>query len=108
MDTTWTLSLPERGTIVMHQVEDVAPLFAVIGDMAANGESTRTFAPGEFVVTSTVAGTGIIPEESGTGEFADIEGTFTEMSEVFSVSPAFLGGTGTLELIGTLTLTLDD
>jgi hypothetical protein len=77
--TTYTLTLPGRGTLVLQQTEDFGPLFAEIFDMIGDGEFVRSYDP-PFEVLTTKPGTGRIL--GGTGEFAHAKGTWTELDIV--------------------------
>jgi hypothetical protein len=77
--STYTLTLPGRGTLMLAQVEDFTPLFAELFDMIANQESIRDYDP-PFSVITTMPGTGRIV--GGTGEFEHARGTWTELNDV--------------------------
>ncbi|MDY6999095.1 MAG: hypothetical protein SW019_21075 [Actinomycetota bacterium] len=82
MYTTWTLTLPGRGTIFLYQIEDgrdfareiVVPALTGVREFHADGE------PYYFVTTAgpNPDGTGQIV--GGTRDFAGISGTFRELS----------------------------
>lgn len=66
--TTYTLTLPGRGTLMLAQEEDLTVLLVEVNDMIANQQTVRSYDP-PLVVLSTIAGTDRII--GGTGEFAD-------------------------------------
>ena len=74
----WVFKVPGRGTLMVAQTESPAVLVSIIEDMAANGETERSFDPPNKVAT-TVPGTGRVV--AGVGEFEGLTGTFTEYNE---------------------------
>jgi hypothetical protein len=77
--TTYTLTLPGRGTLMLEQTEDFSPLFAEIYDMLDDAELVRSYDP-PLAVLTTKPGTGRIV--GGTGEFAHARGSWTELDIV--------------------------
>lgn len=74
--TTYTITVPGRGTLMLKQREDVSGLLDRANDMIANEDHVRTFDPPLEIVT-TIPGTGLIV--GGSGEFA---GAFGFMREI--------------------------
>ncbi|WP_099023726.1 hypothetical protein [Mycolicibacterium palauense] len=102
MYTSWTLTLPGRGTIFMYEIEDgskfarevVIPALTGVREFQADGE------PYYFVTTDgpNPDGTGQII--GGTGDFAGISGHFRELSWLRSfTSDGAMTGRFALELV---------
>ena len=73
--STFTLTLPGRGTLFIEGVQDVEPFYDQLWDMLASGDLVRTFDP-PLTVVSTVPRTGRIV--GGSGEFARVRGVWRE------------------------------
>jgi hypothetical protein len=73
--TTYTITIPGRGTLMLKQTEDISGLLDEVNDMIANTETIRTFDPPLEIVT-TISGTGRII--GGTGEFECADGYMQE------------------------------
>lgn len=94
--TAWTLAIPGRGMIYLHQIERSGRLVTdIIGPTMATGKPWS----GDWTVTTTV---GPLPDGrgrivGGSGEFADIAGSFVEVDRLtnYSVDGVL---TGTVEL----------
>ena len=97
----WSFKLPNRGTVVVNQVEDFTAIIAEIMDMVANSEAERYLDP-PLLLTTTIPGTGKIT--GGTGEFEGKTGTFKEINEIYYLSLA----TGSIGVNITLEVTYDD
>lgn len=82
-ETTYTLTIPGRGTIVFGQEEDFAWLIDEVDQMVADGEPIRSFDP-PLVELSTIPGTGRII--GGTGEFAHAFGFALEYGIVNQIN----------------------
>jgi hypothetical protein len=82
-DTTYTLTLPDRGTLMLKQVEDFSAPFAEIADMIASEEYIRTYDP-PLVFVTTVPLTGQVV--GGSGEFSDAEGYMLEIDIVHGIN----------------------
>ncbi|NVB40557.1 hypothetical protein G6O69_22135 [Pseudenhygromyxa sp. WMMC2535] len=80
--TTFTLTLPERGTLMFGEQEDIAPLLDEVNDMDASQDYVRTYDPPRVDV-STIPGTGRII--GGTGEFENITGSAIEIGVTHSI-----------------------
>ena len=102
MYTSWTLTLPGRGTVFLYEIEDgrnfareiVIPALTGVREFHADGD------PYYFVTTDgpNPDGTGQIV--GGTGEFAGISGTFRELSWLESfTSDGHMVGRFALELV---------
>ncbi|WP_374595352.1 hypothetical protein [Sphingosinicella sp.] len=94
--TAWTLAIPGRGMIYLHQIERSGRLVTdIVGPTMATGKPWS----GDWTVTTTVgplpSGRGRIV--GGSGEFADIAGSFVEVDRLthYSVDGVL---TGTVEL----------
>lgn len=96
--STWTLTVPGRGTLLLSQREDLTLLAQILGDMQATGQLERTYEPPLEVVTTL--GAGIVV--GGTGEFAGARGSFREVDFVESLSLL----TGALRVTDRLELSL--
>lgn len=96
MDTTWTLTLPGRGTIFLAERENAAQ-FAREAVMPALLFDKPLTEPMTFVTTAGPAadGTGLIV--GGTGEFHGITGHFVEVTHLRGFSKQ-TGIDGTIEL----------
>jgi len=82
VDTTYTLTIPGRGTLMLGQQEGLEEFLGEIDDMMASQEYVRTFNP-PLVMVNTTPGTGHII--GGTGEFAGSRGTAIEVGFVYSI-----------------------
>lgn len=100
-ETTYTLTLPGRGTLMLAQLEDFAPLFAEIGDMLADGELVRDYDPPLSVITTKPQTGRII---GGTGEFLGARGSWTELDVVHRFD--LVGRT--FDIDGVLEITFDE
>jgi hypothetical protein len=78
--TAYTLTIPGRGTLMLAQQEEFAYMFDVVDDMVADQEFVREFNP-PLVHIHTVPGSARII--GGTGEFADIKGSWREISIIY-------------------------
>lgn len=76
-ETTYTLTLPERGTLMLSHEEEFAYLFEEINDMIANQEMVRIYDP-PLIKIHTVPGSGRLV--GGTGEFRHTFGVWREIS----------------------------
>lgn len=74
--TTYTITIPGRGTLMLRQREDLSWLLGEVTDMFANEEFVREYDP-VHVQINTIPGTGWIV--GGTGEFAGSMGVFREV-----------------------------
>ena len=97
----WTIKVPNRGMVIVTQIEDFTPLIAEIMDMLANGETERYFDP-PFTLETTSPGTGKIV--GGVGEFEGATGTFREINWLHYIDIA----NGTLDVDGQLEITFDN
>jgi hypothetical protein len=80
MDTTWTVTLPGRGTIFLSEVEDASE-FAKKAVIPALKEGKDWTTPWTFITTvGPKDGKGVVV--GGTGEFAGVTGTFTEVTKL--------------------------
>lgn len=77
--TTYTLTIPDRGTLMLRQEEEFAYLLEEVADMVASEELIRTYNP-PLVNVHTVPGSGWIV--GGTGEFDFAFGLMREYSIV--------------------------
>ncbi len=98
--STWTLTVPGRGTLFLSQEETLAPLVQFISEMVAAGQPERTWDP-PFVLTTTLPGTGGVV--GGTGEFKNAHGTFREVDSLHFISLI----TGALRVTDTIIIELD-
>lgn len=96
--STWTITIPGRGTLFLSQREDLTLLVQIIGDMLGHGEYDRTYDPP--LETTTTIGAGDIV--GGTGDFAHAHGSFLEVDRVRHLSLA----TGALQVDDRLVLDL--
>lgn len=85
-DTDWTVVLPARGALFLHQQEHSGELFPkVVEPTLASGEDWR----GDWIVTTTVGprpdGRGVIV--GGTGEFEGARGSFVEIDRLTRFTP---------------------
>jgi hypothetical protein len=78
--TTYTLTIPGRGTLMLAQEEEFAYMFDVVDDMIAEQEFVREFNP-PLVNVHTVPGSARIV--GGTGEFTDVKGYWREISTIY-------------------------
>jgi hypothetical protein len=97
--STWTLTIPGRGTLFLTQDETLAPLFGFLTEMVAAGQLERTWDP-PYVLTTTLPRTGLVV--GGTGEFAHAHGRFREVDALHRISLL----TGALEVTDTLVIDL--
>jgi len=97
----WTLKVPNRGTILVTQIEDFTPFIDILMEMIANGETERYFDP-PFLMETTSPGSGKIV--GGVGEFEGATGTFREINWVHYASIE----NGTLDVDVQLEITFDD
>lgn len=74
--TTYTITIPGRGTLMLRQRETLSWLLGEFTDMFANEEFVREYDP-VYVQINTIPGTGWIV--GGTGEFAGSMGVFREV-----------------------------
>jgi hypothetical protein len=81
--TTYTLTIPGRGTIMLAHDEEFAYLFEELDDMVADQEFVREFDP-PLVNIHTVPGSAKII--GGTGEFDHIKGSWREISLVYELN----------------------
>jgi hypothetical protein len=79
-ETTYTLTIPGRGTLMLAQREEFAYMFEEINDMVADQEFVREFDP-PLVNIHTVPGSARII--GGTGEFAHVKGFWREISIIY-------------------------
>jgi hypothetical protein len=77
--TTYTLTIPGRGTLMLSQEEEFAYLLEEVADMVATQEFVRSYDP-PLVNIHTVPGSGRVI--GGTGEFAQAKGLMREYSIV--------------------------
>lgn len=80
--TTYTLTLPGRGTLMLKQQEDIGPLLAEVAEMGATQDLVREYNP-PWVMLSTIPGTGRIV--GGTGEFAHAKGVVREFGVTYGI-----------------------
>lgn len=73
--TSYMLTLPGRGTLVLEAVQDASPFYDEIVDMVSSEDLVRSWDPPLTIVT-TVPGTGRVI--GGTGEFANTRGVWRE------------------------------
>ncbi|PRP90994.1 hypothetical protein ENSA5_60690 [Enhygromyxa salina] len=81
--TTFTLTLPGRGTLMLSQIEDTSVYFAEVEDMIADEEYIRSFDP-PLVAVTTVQGTGRVI--GGTGEFRHARGRMREIDYLYEAN----------------------
>jgi hypothetical protein len=82
-ETTFTLTLPDRGTLMLAQQEDFSIPFGEIEDMLASQEFIRTYDP-PLVFTTTVPCSGTVI--GGTEEFAGASGWMLEVDIVHEIN----------------------
>lgn len=82
-DTTYTITLPDRGTMLASQEENFAPIFGEINDMVANQEFVRSYSPPLTVVTTSFGSGELL---GGTGEFADQKGFMIEINFISEIN----------------------
>lgn len=83
--TTYTLTIPGRGTLMLRQREDLGVVFDEINDMVSSAELVRTYDP-PWIVLTTVPGTGRIV--GGSGEFTFAKGIMREFDVVHQINLA--------------------
>lgn len=93
-ETTYTLTLPERGTLMLAQTEDLAPFLAEINDMIATNDLIRSYDP-PMVIVNSIPGTGRII--GGTGEFEHADGHAREIGVTHEIN--LIEGSFDLEVI---------
>jgi hypothetical protein len=98
--TSYMLTLPGRGALMLEATQDVTPFYEEIADMISSGDPAdlvRSFEPPLTIVT-TVPGTGRII--GGTGEFANTRGVWREIQALHGLDliERTLADTLTLEL----------
>lgn len=81
--TTYTLTLPDRGTLMFGQQEDFTEFLGEIDDMITSQEYIRTYDPPLFLV-NTIPGTGQVI--GGTGEFAGAQGAAIELGLIHGIN----------------------
>jgi hypothetical protein len=81
-ETTYTLTIPGRGSLMLAQGEEFAYMFEEINDMVADQEFVREFDP-PLVNIHTVPGSARII--GGTGEFAHVKGFWREISIIYKL-----------------------
>lgn len=81
-DTTYTLTIPGRGTLMLEQRESFEILVDTINDMIADQEYQRTFNP-PIVEVLTLPGQGKVV--GGTGEFAHDHGVWVEIGIIHGI-----------------------
>lgn len=80
MDTTWTVTIPGRGTLFLSEVEDASE-FAKKAVIPALRDGKDWTVPWTFVTTAgPIDGKGAIV--GGTGEFQGVSGTFLEVTKL--------------------------
>lgn len=82
-DSTYMLTLPGRGTLMLKHTEDFTVYFAEIDDMVADEDYIRVFDPPLPAVT-TVPQSGKIV--GGSGEFAGAKGKMKEIDMLYEVN----------------------
>ncbi|MEM8662486.1 MAG: hypothetical protein AAGF35_16495 [Pseudomonadota bacterium] len=82
--TDWTIMLAERGSLYVHQWEQVADVHQVAFESAASGTAWTGNVRAETTVGPLPNGRGLIV--GGTGEFAGAVGEFIETAELRSIS----------------------
>ena len=74
--TTYTLTIPGRGTLMLRHEEDLSFLLDEVNDMLAKQEYVRVFDP-PLVVVNTIPGTGKVV--GGSKEFKNAKGVWREI-----------------------------
>jgi hypothetical protein len=80
--TTYTVTLPGRGTLMLSQRESFQVLIDAVNDMVADQEFVRVFNP-PIVVVSTIPGTGKVV--GGSGEFEGKTGVWQDINLVYEI-----------------------
>lgn len=80
--TSYTLTLPDRGTLFLYQRESFQILLDAVDDMIADGELVRTFDP-PLVEVLTIPGTGRVV--GGSEEFLGAIGVMQEIGIVYKI-----------------------
>lgn len=101
--TTYSLTLPNRGTLMLDQEENFGPIFAEVNDMVATGQFVRNFSP-PLVVVTTSPGSGKVI--GGTDEFADFDddGVMAEIDYIYQIDLV----NGTADILDVLVVGYDD
>ena len=81
-DTTWTVTVPTRGTLIMTQRESFQVLIDEIDDMVANQDLVRVYNP-PLIELLTIPGTGKVA--GGTGDFANAGGVMIELGVIYEI-----------------------
>ena len=81
--TTYTLTMPDRGTLMLGWREDFTEFLGEIDDMVTSQEFVRTYDPPLFMV-NTIPGTGHVI--GGTGEFAGAHGGAIELGLIHGIN----------------------
>lgn len=80
--TSYTLTLPGRGTLMLAQLESFQVLIDAVDDMIADGVLVRTFDP-PLVEVLTIPGTGKVV--GGSEEFNKAKGIMQEIGVVYEI-----------------------
>jgi hypothetical protein len=80
--TSYTVTLPDRGTLMLTQRESFQVLIDAVNDMVADQEFVRVFNP-PLVVISTIPGTGKVV--GGSGEFEGRVGVWQDINIVYEI-----------------------
>jgi len=80
--TSYTITLPGRGTLMMTERESFEVLIDAVNDMVADGELVRTFSP-PLVEVLTIPGTGKVV--GGSGEFKYATGVMQEIGVIHKI-----------------------
>lgn len=80
--TSYTVTLPDRGTLMLTERESFQVLMDAVDDMIADGEMVRTFNP-PLVKVLTIPGTGKVV--GGSGEFENAFGVMQEIGVVYKI-----------------------
>lgn len=107
-ETSWTIVLPGRGTLFLHQVEDPSTLFGKIKAARSGPQPWHGVIDERTTVGPGPGGVGIIV--GGTGEFEGQRGTFIETNQFTDLDSrtASAGGatSATAGAVGSTTITL--
>lgn len=81
--TTYTITIPGRGTLMLEQLEDISWLVAEVNDMVASQEFVRAYDP-PVVLVNSIEGTGRVI--GGTGEFSGAKGSVREIGTLHELN----------------------